>query len=73
MMMMMLLLLLSGNIHPNTGPELTQLKILDNLKCSSGIRLIDLKMHSLINKIDALHLWAKVTDSQSTFYMTIIF
>lgn len=58
-----LLLFLSGNIHPNPGPELIELLSPDDLKDSSGLRFIHVNVRSLINKIDAIHLWAKLTES----------
>lgn len=59
---MIFLLLLSGNIHPNPGPELTQLQTPVELKDSSGLRFIHANVRSLIGKIDVIRLWPKLTE-----------
>ena len=59
---MFLMLLLSGNIHPNPGPELAQLENPADLKDISGLRFIHLNVPSLFNKIDLICLWAQVTE-----------
>lgn len=59
----MLLLLLSGNIHPNPGPELAQLQTPEELKSSNGIRFFHLNVRSLVNKLDAVRIWADSTDA----------
>lgn len=58
-----LLLLLSGNIHPNPGPELAQLQTPEELKSSNGIRFFHLNVRSLVNKLDAVRIWADLTDA----------
>lgn len=58
-----LLLFLSGNIHPNPGPEMIDLLSPNDLKDSSGLRFIHVNVRSLFNKIDAICLWAKLTES----------
>lgn len=55
---------LSGNIHPNPGPELIELSSPDDLKSSSGLRFIHVDVRSLINNIDAIRLWAKMKESK---------
>ena len=53
---MFLLLLLSGNIHPNPGPELTELETPSSLENSNGLRFTHLNVRSLLNKIDCWHM-----------------
>ncbi len=58
-----LLLLISGNIHPNPGPDLVQLQTPDEFKNSDGLRFFHLNVRSLINKIDLIRVWAESTNS----------
>lgn len=58
-----LLLSLSGNIHPNPGPQPPELSSLDALKNSNGLRFIHVNVRSLLNKMDAIRLWTKTTDT----------
>lgn len=58
-----LLLSLSGNIHPNPGPQPPELSSPDALKNSNGLRFIHVNVRSLLNKIDAIRLWTKTTDT----------
>lgn len=59
---LIILLLLSGNIYPNPGPNLTNLENPVNLKNSCVLRFIHANVRSLINKIDAICLWVKLTE-----------
>ena len=55
--------MLSGNIHPNPGQQVIELLNPDDLKNSGGLRFIHVNVRSLINKINAIRLWAKMTES----------
>lgn len=46
-----LLLFLSGNIHPNPGPERIEFTNPDELKNSSGLRFFHVNVRSLVNKM----------------------
>lgn len=59
---LIILLLISGNIHPNPDPNLTNLENPVDLKNNCGLRFIHANVHSLINKIDAIRLWVKLTE-----------
>lgn len=62
-LLVFLLLLLSGNVHPNPGPEVIQLQTPDECKSAKGLRFVHLNVRSLVNKIDFLRIWADVTDA----------
>lgn len=57
------LMLISGNIYPNPGPKPTQPENPYDFKYSSGSGHIHLNVRNLINKIDAVQLWANSTAS----------
>ena len=58
-----ILLLLSGDVHPNPGPDCNCLSTPDDLKARSGLGIIHINVRSLLPKIDHIKIWAKPSDS----------
>lgn len=58
-----ILLLLSGNVHPNPGPDLNCLSTPDDFKARSGLGIIHINVRSLLPKMDHMKIWAKSSDS----------
>lgn len=59
----LLLLLFSGNVQPNHGPVLNNIRTRDEFNARTGLGLVILNIRSLFPKIDAVKIWIKSTNA----------
>lgn len=59
----LLLLLFSGNVQPNPGPVLNNIRTPDEFNAWTGLGLVLLNIRSLLPKIDAVKIWIKSTNA----------
>lgn len=59
----LLLLLFSGNVQPNPGPVLNNIRTPDEFNARTGLGLVLLNIRSLLPKIDAVKIWIKSTNA----------
>lgn len=63
-LLLILLLLISGNVHPNPGPEqIMSYDTPESFKCRKGLGFCHLNVRSLVGKIDMVRIWALSTNA----------